>query len=94
MTTNHTQRVNITLSDREMMRLRKLHTEYLAREDTRWNPSFTGFCAMLLMDTCLLLEDGVLEFGNYGNLRRTPGRPKNETLLEAFEKGLRGETDE
>ena len=93
MTTNHTQRVNITLSDREMLRLKKLHADYIEREDTRWNPSFTGFCAMLLMDTCLLLEDGVLEFGNYGNLRRTPGRPKN-SLVEAFEKGLKGDDHE
>ena len=93
MTTNHTQRVNITLSDREMLRLRKLHAEYVQRDDTRWNPSFTGFCAMILMESCAMLEDGELEFGRYGSVRRTAGRPKN-SLVEAFEKGLKGETDE
>lgn len=93
MTENHVQRVNLTLSDREMYRLRRLHAQYTERTDSRWNPSFTGFCAMILMESCLMLEDGVLEFGNFGSIRKTPGRPKN-SLVEAFEKGLRGESDE
>ena len=84
-----TQRVNITLSDREVMRLKKLHTKYMEK-DAMNNISFTGFCAMILMDACLMIEDGTLEFGNCRNIRKTPGRPKNETLLEAFNKGLEG----
>ena len=94
MTTNHTQRVNITLSDREVLRLKKLHADYIERDDTGWNPSFTGFCALILMESCAMIEEGTLEFSRYGRVRRSPGRPKNESLLEAFNKGLRGDDRE
>lgn len=94
MTANNTQRVNLTLTDREVMRLKRLHNEYEDSDSSIRNLSFTGFCAMLLMDVCILFENGSFEFGTYGNIRRTPGRPKNESLLDAFNKGLRGESDE
>lgn len=73
---NNVQRVNLTLSDREVMRLKRLHNEYNDKEFSIRNLSFTGFCAMLLMDTCLMFENGDFEFGGYGQIRRTPGRPR------------------
>ena len=89
----NTQRVNITLSDREVMRLKKIYNDFMEKENTYIKISFTGFCALLLVETCVLIEDGVIAINPVGVLRRTPGRPKNETLLEAFNKGLRSEDE-
>ena len=88
---NNTQRVNLTLTDSEVMRLKRMHDIYREKE-TRWNPSFTGFCAMVLMDTCALLENGVLEFGQYGNVRKTAGRPKEAKEKEP-DAGMRTPVD-
>lgn len=73
---NNVQRVNLTLSDREVMRLKRLHNEYNDKEFAIRNLSFTGFCAMLLLDVCVMFEKGDFEFGDYGQIRRTPGRPR------------------
>ena len=89
----NTQRVNLTLSDREVMRLKKVYNDFMEKESTYINISFTGFCALLLMETCALIEEDMIILNPAGILRRTRGRPKN-SLVEAFEKGLRGETDE
>lgn len=70
------QRVNLTLADREVETLRGLYYEYTNNPRTRWNPSFTGFCAMVLVETAFMLENGELEFGEFGSIRRTPGRPR------------------
>ena len=89
----NTQRVNLSLSDMDVEKLKTIYEERYLPYRVGDSLSFTGFCAMMLMFSARIVEETDYTF-SYAPVVRRPGRPKNETLLEAFNRGLRGDADE
>ena len=89
----NTQRVNLSLSDMDVEKLKKIYEERYLPYRTGDSLSFTGFCTMMLMFSARIVEETDYKF-SYAPIVKRPGRPKNETLLDAFNKGLRGDDDE
>lgn len=89
----NTQRVNLSLSDMDVKKLKTIYEERYLPYRVGDDLSFTGFCAMMLMFASRIVEETDYTF-SYAPVVRRPGRPKNETLLEAFNRGLRGDADE
>ena len=70
MTTDKSLRVNLTLSQEDVARLKALYANGSFRE----NVSFTGFCQMLLMLMVNNIENGIQKVAPTPNMIR-PGRP-------------------
>lgn len=88
-----TQRVNLTLSEADAEKLKRIYEERYLPYRVGDSLSFTGFCTMMLMFSARIVEETDYTF-SYAPVVRRPGRPKNETLLDVFNKGLRGDDDE
>lgn len=85
-----TQRVNLSIIDSDVEKLKKIYEERYLPFRTGDSLSFTGFCTMMLMFAARIVEETDYTF-SYAPIVRKAGRPKNETLLDAFNKGLEGE---
>ena len=72
-----TQRVNLTLPDSDVMKLKKIYEERYLPYRTGDSLSFTGFCTMMLMFSARIVEDTDYVF-SYAPVVRRPGRPKTE----------------
>lgn len=71
------QRVNMTLIDSDVIKLKKIYEERYLPYRTGDSLSFTGFCAMMLMFSARIIEDTDYVF-SYAPVVRRPGRPKTE----------------
>lgn len=72
-----TQRVNLTLLDSEVMKLKEIYEQRYLPYRTGDDLSFTGFCKMMLMFASHIVEDTDYVF-SYAPVVRRPGRPKEE----------------
>ena len=90
----NTQRVNLSLSDMDVKKLKTIYEERYLPYRVGDDLSFTGFCAMMLMFASRIVEENDYIFSYETPAVKRPGRPKNESLLDAFNKGLRGDADE
>lgn len=71
----NTQRVNLTLTDEDVKRLKTIYEERYLPYRTGDVYSFTGFCKMMLMFSAMIVEDTDYRF-SYAPVVRKPGRPK------------------
>ena len=75
MKTPNTQRVNLTVSDEDVIKLKKIYEERYLPYRTGDSLSFTGFCTMMLMFASRIVEDTDYVF-SYAPAVRNRGRPK------------------
>lgn len=75
-----TQRVNLTLLDSEVMKLKEIYEQRYLPYRTGDALSFTGFCKMMLMFSAWVVEDTDYVF-SYAPIVRKPGRPKEGAEL-------------
>ena len=68
-------RVGLTLSERDMDRLKKIYEERYLPYRVGDSLSFTGFCTMMLMFASKMVEDTDYIF-SYAPPVKRPGRPK------------------
>ena len=73
----NTQRVNLTLNDYDVEKLKKIYEERYIPYRTGDFLSFTGFCTMMLMFSARIVEDTDYVF-SYAPAVRRPGRPKTD----------------
>ena len=72
-----TQRVNLSIIDSDVEKLKKIYEERYLPFRTGDSLSFTGFCTMMLMFTARIVEETDYTF-SYAPIVRKAGRPKEE----------------
>lgn len=72
-----THRINLSVSDTDAVRLKKIYEERYLPYRTGDALSFTGFCTMMIMFAAGIVEDTDYVF-SYAPVVRKPGRPKEE----------------
>ena len=72
-----TQRVNLTLADSDVIKLKRIYDERYLPYRTGDSLSFTGFCTMMLMFASRIVEETDYTF-SYAPVVRKPGRPRED----------------
>ena len=72
-----TQRVNLSIIDSDVEKLKKIYEERYLPFRTGDSLSFTGFCTMMLMFAARIVEETDYTF-SYAPIVRKAGRPKEE----------------
>ena len=70
-----TQRINLSVSDPDVAKLKRIYEERYLPYRTGDGLSFTGFCTMMVMFAARIVEETDYVF-SYAPAVRTPGRPK------------------
>ena len=72
-----THRINLSVSDTDAAKLKRIYEERYLPYRTGDALSFTGFCTMMIMFAARVVEDTDYVF-SYAPVVRKPGRPKEE----------------
>lgn len=72
-----TQRVNLSIIDSDVEKLKKIYEERYLPFRTGDSLSFTGFCTMMLMFAARIVDETDYTF-SYAPIVRKAGRPKEE----------------
>lgn len=70
-----TQRINLSVSDTDAAKLKRIYEERYLPYRTGDALSFTGFCTMMIMFAARIVEGTDYVF-SYAPVVRKPGRPK------------------